>query len=77
MSALHVTASTTHPDAGHTGFVGHLIVDHAGDGLVNLDLSRAIPDHDHDPGDRWVSLYPAEARALAAALLHYAGEAGA
>lgn len=76
MSAIHVLASTT--TTGDDGCrTGVIVVDTVGDdGLVNLDLGRAVPAvPEAGNGERWVSLTPGEARALAAALEFYAREA--
>lgn len=73
MSALHVVAvRTQRPDEPLS--VGHIVVD-TSEGYVHLDLGSAVPRDDDDEGGRWVSLHPGEARALAAALQHFAKEA--
>lgn len=76
MSALLVTATMTREHENPKA-IGHIVVDSntiSAVAVVNLDLGQAIPQDDDDEGSRWVSLYPAEARALAAALRHYARE---
>lgn len=76
MSALLVAAAMTRKHENSLA-VGHIVVDSdtlSAVAVVNLDLGQAIPHDDDEEGGRWVSLYPAEARALAAALLHYARE---
>ncbi len=70
MSSLLITAVTTE-DPERPLLVGRITVD-AGEGYVNLDLGSAIPRRGHEAGGRWISLHPDEARALAAALRHYA-----
>lgn len=79
MSASHVVASLTYnPNRQHAGYLGTgvIVVDtFKSDGLVNLDLGRAVPvEEAYEEGGRWISLTAAEARALAAVLNHYAEE---